>query len=122
MVSIPVTLDELIKRFGSGSPEREIEIQEVVQFIEWAQRAGVRRIIVNGSFVTEKVSPNDVDIVILPSAEYPRGEQSISDQEMLWPYLQIFVADDDVDLHAWALEDFGTDREDKKKGVVEVIL
>ena len=41
---------------------------------------------------------------------------------MSWPYLQIFVADDNADLEAWAFQDFGTDREDHRKGVVEVIL
>jgi hypothetical protein len=115
-------IDELVARFGSGSSEREIEIQELIQFIDWAKRAGVRRLIVNGSFVTEKESPNDVDIVILPGADYPRDQRPIGEQEMLWPYLQIFVADDDADLVTWAIQDFGTDRQDQRKGVVEVIL
>ena len=43
-------------------------------------------------------------------------------EKLSWPYLQIFVADDDADLEAWAFQDFGTDREDHTKGVVEVIL
>ena len=118
----PCTADELAIRFGGGSPEREIAIQEVIQFIEWAKSAGVRRLIVNGSFVTQKASPNDVDIVILPGSDYPREQQPAGQEEMSWPYLQIFVADDDADLEAWAFQDFGTDREDHRKGVVEVIL
>src|SRR5947207_3858257 len=108
----PCTVDELVIRFRGGSPEREIEIQEVIQFIEWSRRAGVLRLIINGSFVTQKASPNDVDIVILPGPDYPREQQP----------LQIFVADDNADLEAWAFQDFGTDREDHRKGVVEVIL
>jgi hypothetical protein len=118
----PCSLDELVARFGNGSSEREIEIQELVQFIQWAKRAGVRRLVVNGSFVSQKNAPNDVDIVILPGADYPRDERVVGEQETLWPFLQIFVADDDADLEAWALEDFGTDRDYRKKGVVEVIL
>jgi len=44
--------DELVARFGSGSPEREVEIDELLKFVEVAKTAGVRRILVNGSFVT----------------------------------------------------------------------
>lgn len=43
------TLDEVVARFGSGSPEREVETQELQLFIEWARRAGVRRMILDGS-------------------------------------------------------------------------
>jgi hypothetical protein len=118
----PGAVDELVTRFGSGSSERELEIQELIQFIEWARRAGVRRLIINGSFVTQKDAPNDVDIVILPGADYPRDQRPVGEEETLWPFLQIFVADDDADLEAWALQDFGTDRDFHKKGVVEVIL
>ena len=35
---------------------------------EIAKRAGVQRLIINGSFVTAIVEPNDVDCVLLPSA------------------------------------------------------
>ena len=63
---------ELIARFGSGSEEREAEISELVQFIEAARTAGVHRLLVNDSFVTDKLAPNDVDVVILPGPGYPR--------------------------------------------------
>ena len=42
--------------------------------------------------------------------------------ELSWPFLQIIIAADDADLERWALEDFGTDRRQRAKGVVEVIL
>lgn len=117
------TVDELAARFGSGSPEREIETRELVQFIQWAQGAGVRRLIVNGSYVTQKEDPNDVDLVILPGPDYPRDKRPVSEEEeKLWPFLHIFVADDDADLEAWALRDFGTDREFHQKGVIEIPL
>jgi hypothetical protein len=35
----------------------------LVQFFEWARGASVRRLIVN-SFVTAKVAPNDVDLIM----------------------------------------------------------
>ena len=88
----------------------------------WARQAGIRRIVVNGSFVTDKQTPNDVDVIVLPGVDYPRDQQPASDEAVLWPFIQIIVAVDDADLEAWALKDFGTDRSLKPKGVVEVIL
>jgi hypothetical protein len=79
-------------------------------------------LIVNGSYVTDKAAPNDVDIVVLPGRDYPRGELAVSEQESRWPFLQILVATDEADLEVWALQDFGTDRNRHVKGVVEVLL
>jgi len=118
--SCPVT--ELVARFGSGSEERETEIRELEQFIAVARAAGVRRLLVNGSFVTGKLAPNDVDVVILPGSDYPRGGIELGNEELRWPFLQIIVAADDADLEAWALRQFGTDRRSRPKGVVEVLL
>ena len=113
---------EVIARFGSGSPEREVETQELVQFIAWARRAGIRRLVINGSYVTAAPAPNNVDIVILPGPDYPRDQLPVGETGETWPFLQILVAADDSDLEAWALQDFGTDRNLQAKGVVEVIL
>src|SRR3954453_20655425 len=40
----------------------------------------------------------------------------------IWPFLQILVAADEDDLEAWATRDFGTDRQQRPKGVLEVLL
>jgi hypothetical protein len=116
------TIDQLVGRFGAGSPEREVEAAELLRFVEWARHAGVRRLLVNGSFVTAVAAPNDVDLVILPGTDYPRNQAALGAEELLWPFLRVFVAADDADLQTWATSDFGTDRESRPKGVVEVIL
>ncbi len=116
------TVAELVARFGSGSDERETEISELLQFIEAAKTAGVRRLLVNGSFVTGKLFPNDVDVVFLPGPDYPRQGQKLDSDELVWPFLQIIVAADDADFEAWALRQFATDRSKRPKGVVEVML
>jgi len=118
----PASVESLVERFGSGSAEREVEIRELLEFIDWAKHHGVLRIIVNGSFVTAKQCPNDVDVVVLPgtgdNSEYP----VIEHEPTRWPFLQILVAADDEDLERWATSDFATDRRGRVKGVVEVIL
>src|SRR5262245_23732189 len=48
----PCSVAELVARFGSGSDERDAEISELLNFIEAAKTAGVRRLMVNASFVT----------------------------------------------------------------------
>src|SRR5216684_7681878 len=116
------TVDELVSRFGSGSEERETEITELVFFIDAAKKAGVRRLLVNGSFVTGKLTPNDVDVVILPGPSFSQQGQSLDADELLWPFLQIIVAADDADFEAWATHQFATDRKSHPKGVVEVLL
>ena len=107
---------------GKGSPEREAEIKELVRFVDWAHRAGVRRLIVNGSFTTEKVSPNDVDMVILPGPDYPRDQSPVSEEKTAWPFLHIVVAVDEADLERWAIDDFGRDRMLRRRGVLEMTL
>jgi hypothetical protein len=114
----PCSLQELVERFGHGSPEREVEAKELVRFVEWAKKAGVRRILVNGSYITMKARPNDVDIVVLPGSD----ENLPSDEEIKWPFLHVLIAVDETDLKRWADEDFGSDRQDHRKGIVEVIL
>lgn len=113
---------ELVERFGSGSDEREAETAELLTFIDAARAAGVRRLLVNGSFVTGKLAPNDVDVVVLPGPDYPRTGRPLDDEDLIWPFLQVIVAADDVDFEHWGTRQFGTDRRKRPKGVVEVIL
>ncbi len=115
-------LEELAARFGSGSEERVTQISELLQFIEAAKTSGIGRLMVNGSFVTGKLAPNDVDVVILPGPGYPRHGPRLESDELVWPFLQIIVAADDADFESWATQQFATDRRRRPKGVVEVIL
>jgi hypothetical protein len=116
------TTEELAARFGGGSEERATEMSELLLFIEAARKAGVRRLMVNGSFVTGKLAPNDVDVVFLPGPDYPHQGPKLDSDELVWPFLQIIVAADDADFDAWATKQFSTDRRKHPKGVVEVIL
>ena len=116
------TIEELVRRFGTGSEERTTEIDELLRFIEAAKLADVRRMMINGSFVTSKLAPNDVDIVILPGPGYPHRGPKLESDELIWPFLQIIVAADEADFEAWATRQFATDRKKRPKGVVEVIL
>jgi hypothetical protein len=118
----PCTLEEVVSRFGQGSPEREVETNELVQFVQWARQAKVKRLVVDGSYVTAKISPNDADIVVLPEDEDPPQTESIRTMAEQWPFLHVIVAVDEADFEQWARIDFGLDRKIRARGVVEILL
>jgi hypothetical protein len=55
---------EIERRFGKSSQQRKALFRRFQNFVELAQYCGALRILVNGSFVTAKPEPNDVDVVI----------------------------------------------------------
>jgi hypothetical protein len=61
----PATLEEIAVRFGRESELRQAQMESLHWLVDMARRAGVQRIVVNGSFVTDKLEPNDVDCVLL---------------------------------------------------------
>jgi hypothetical protein len=62
----PATLDELIEYFGSGSEQRQLVTRRLLHIHTLAMRTGyLDRLIVFGSYVTEKSAPNDVDIILV---------------------------------------------------------
>jgi hypothetical protein len=110
------TEGEIAARFGQGSSERQVETSELMEFVRWARQTGTRRLLIDGSYITSKTAPNDVDVVILPRpvfAEVPEGR---------FPFLHVQLAADEADVEQWARVDFGEDRNGNAKGIVEVEL
>jgi len=63
----PATLDEIRERFGIGMRRRELmdALQDVVRQLE---SYGVTVVLVDGSFVSDKRRPSDVDVLYAPPA------------------------------------------------------
>lgn len=57
-------VDEIEERFGRSTPRRKELFERLMMFIELAQHCRAVRMFVNGSFVTAKPEPGDVDVVI----------------------------------------------------------
>jgi hypothetical protein len=57
-------LDVIEERFGKSTPRRKELFERLRMFVELAQHCGALRMFVNGSFVTAKPEPGDVDVVI----------------------------------------------------------
>ena len=49
----PATLDEIEARFGRESELRRVQMESVCWMVDLPKRAGVQRIVLNGSFVSD---------------------------------------------------------------------
>lgn len=56
----PATLEEVQERFG-GNERRDELLTGLVEALRLLRAAGCRRVYINGSFVTSKEQPNDID-------------------------------------------------------------
>jgi hypothetical protein len=115
------TIEEIDKCFGRESEIRRVQMESLRWLCDACRRAGVKRLVVNGSFVTDELEPNDVDCVLLIGPDFPLD--SASEVELLEgiPFLELsLVSQDDFDLLVNRY--FATDRLDNKKGMVEVVL
>jgi hypothetical protein len=121
---------ELTFRFGSANRQRRRLVLRVRRWIELARAIGALRLLIDGSFVTAKANPEDVDAVILLPADY-RAKIEAGDvpalelESMLVSRSpeEIFAAEDDLDFSEWR-EFFSRTREAdaRRKGLVEVEL
>jgi hypothetical protein len=57
----PATLDEVRERFG-GNERRDALLTGLVKALHLLRAAGCHRVYINGSFVTSKELPNDIDV------------------------------------------------------------
>ena len=57
----PATLEEVIERFGGNEQRRKL-LKGLTEALILLRSAGCRRVFINGSFVTSKQRPNDIDV------------------------------------------------------------
>lgn len=116
----PASLDELASRFGRESEVRRVQMDSLRWLVELAERAGAHRLIINGSFVTDVLEPNDVDCVLLIESDFPRD--SAAEAELLagLPFLELSLVDQ-ADFELLVSVVFATDRHSVGKGMVEIV-
>lgn len=60
------TLDEVLTRFGTGTLQRQAVTKRLVHIHTLAKSTGqLKRLIIYGSYITDKPSPGDVDIFLV---------------------------------------------------------
>src|SRR5438105_4028718 len=84
-------LDEI--RFCRGSERWRVQMESVRWTVDLAKRAGVQRIVLNGSFVTDIMEPNDVDRALLLGPDFPRDRAAESELLRELPFLDMALVD-----------------------------
>src|SRR5438552_2940946 len=115
------TLDEVAARFGQETELRRVQMESLRWLVELARRVGVLRLIVNGSFATDRPEPNDVDCVLLIGPGFPANAEA--EKELLdgLPFIELkIVGTEDFTLLVERI--FGSDRQAVPKGMIEVVL
>ncbi len=113
-------LEEIENRFGRESEVRRVQMESLRWLVELAHRAGVDRLVINGSFVTDVLEPNDVDCVLLIGTDFPRDVEAESELLAGLPFLELSLVNEaDFELLVNAI--FATDRHSVDKGMVEIV-
>ncbi len=123
-------MNEIVERFGTGTPRRQMPFERLRVFIDLAQHCGALRMFVNGSYVTAKPEPGDVDVVIWLGAKFldllEHGDRLAIHLEEIFDTREpeeAFSVYEEIDWNAW-IDFFSCLREEpnKRKGLVEVKL
>ena len=118
---------EVMFRFGSSGRRRRRLVLRLRRWVALGRQIGARRLLVDGSFVTAKDEPHDIDTVILLPSDFQQQivheyEPALELEAMLLTRRpeEIFAAEDDTDWEEW-VEFFSRTREPdgRRKGLVE---
>ncbi len=115
------TIEEIAERFGWQSEIRRDQMESLQWLMALLKRLNVRRLVLNGSFVTDEAEPNDVDCVLLVDLDSPRGAEAAAELQAGLPFLAIDVVDQN-DFDFFVEKFFVTDRDRIPKGMIEVVL
>ena len=114
------TIDEIASRFGVESELRRVQMESLRWFVTLANRAGVLRVVVNGSFITDTYEPNDVDCVLLIEPNYAGNSDTNAELQAGLPFIQAELLTQ-VAFDYYVNVIFGSDRFGVSKGVIAVI-
>lgn len=116
----PASLSEIDARFGGQSELRRVQMDSIRWLVAIAENAGVSRIVLNGSFVTDIIEPNDVDCVLLIGKDFPRDENAEAELQKGLPFLDVSLVDE-PDFRFFTNRFFAFDRSREEKGMIEVV-
>lgn len=115
------SLDEIRDRFGNESELRRVQMESLEWLVALARRAGVVRVVINGSFTTDAFEPNDVDCALLIDDEFPHDVEAEAELNGGLPFMALDLVRQPI-FDGLVQKFFATDRQMVAKGMVEVIL
>jgi len=116
----PATMEEIGQRFGQDSEMRRVQMESLIWMVQLARSAGVERIVVNGSFTTDKLEPNDVDCVLLIGIGFPHDAAAEAELLSGLPFINMELVDQTA-FTQFTQHTFATDRDSVPKGLIEVM-
>ena len=126
------TLDEVGEIFGAGSARRKWLIGNLEKIIQLAKSTGrLQRLIVWGSFVSNKELPKDIDLLLIMKEDFV-VDKLAAEAKKVFEYVQgriafsadIFWAKSSIGketINLW-LETYQMTRDFESRGIVEVII
>ena len=117
----PATIEEIGRRFGIQSEIRQSQFESICWLIDMARKANVIKFIINGSFVTDTIEPNDVDCTLLIEESAQMDQGIFLEIEDGLPFLDIQVVKR-IAYDIMINRVYATDRFHVPKGIVEVLL
>ena len=122
---------EVLSRFATTSARRKWLGERLRNLLKMARATGkLERVVLWGSFVTSKESPNDLDVLLVMAADFDL-EQVPTDRRALFNYAQakirfnadvfwtkVSIGQDTLDL--W-LNTYQLGKDLKRRGIVEVV-
>src|ERR1044071_5108561 len=85
------SLDEVKLRFGQSSEIRRAQFQSIEWLIPICRDAGISRLVLNGSYVTDISEPNDVDCILLQGPAYNEYTTTAARLEEGLPFLSVQI-------------------------------
>jgi len=125
-------MDEVIARFGAGTPQRQAVTASLLRIFNLVKATGkLERFIIFGSYVTAKADPNDVDIFLVMAEDFNVDDQTGETREVFshaqaqrrfgasvfWVTRGTSLANIDDLVAGWQ-----TKRDQTRRGIVEVIV
>ena len=95
-------------------------MESIRWMVDLAVRTGAERIVLNGSFVTDIMEPNDVDCVLLSSAGRRRNRKAFRELKAGLPFLDVAIAGQ-PEFDEFISDVFASDRHGVTKGMIEVM-
>ena len=118
------------KKFGTSSEKRILLFNKFRKFLELLSpfKKNIKHIILDGSFVTSKESPGDIDCIMIIENNFrftPEIVEELSNSKRLYKLYNthLFMFEEkNIESYREILNFFSKDRDLKPKGAIEVIL
>jgi len=114
-------------KFGKSSKERISLFKDFRKFLKMLSpfKKNINRLILDGSFVTSKESPEDIDCIMIINNDFrfiPEIVEELGNSKELYNIHLFMFEEKNTESRRGMLNFFSKDKDLKPKGIIEVIL